>query len=339
MASFLHAPVKEPGCWVACAGSSFLNWQEEAADTASFQQLKRSSLLSLESCNGAHAGEAVHVCTGLFFLRFQACRPTRLIVMSIFHDGADLPCKFPSVIHGGSQYDVKGSCYMELNSQSLPALLPALLPTLVIAIVGLVFLGHGASLPAQGLGPAEIRGPAPVPPKMCFCCDSGGLPFFHTLGVGLLDFKLNSSPHPEIFPCPKLFSSPGLLLECPESSLECKVPEVPNPEAQPQSLPGMPTPRVSPSAQPQNFPEVPNRRVCLESPTPDSPRSAQPQSVPGVPNPRVSLPREGGDVRSRIILDAGPKQMHPLPASPFAPFAAAILFLLSALTPCICSFS
>ena len=27
----------------------------------------------------------------------------------------------------------------------------------------------------------------------------------------------------------------------------------------------------------------------------------QPQSVPGVPNPRVSLPREVGDVRSKIF--------------------------------------
>ena len=34
---------------------------------------------------------------------------------------------------------------------------------------------------------------------------------FPTLGVGLLDFKLNSSPRPE------LFSSPGLLLAHPWS--------------------------------------------------------------------------------------------------------------------------
>ena len=41
-----------------------------------------------------------------------------------------------------------------------------------------------------------------------------------TLGVGLLDFKLNSSPRPE------LFSSPSLLLAHPWS-------------AQPQSVPGV----------------------------------------------------------------------------------------------------
>ena len=56
-------------------------------------------------------------------------------------------------------------------------------------------------------------------------------------GVGLLDFKLNSSPRPE------LFSSPGLLLAHPWS-------------AQPQSVPGVPNSRVSPdcpqNAQPQS---------------------------------------------------------------------------------------
>ena len=56
-----------------------------------------------------------------------------------------------------------------------------------------------------------------------------------------------------------------------------------------------------------------------ERPAPESPCSAEPQSLPGVPqaqgvpgapsprvflepNPRVSLSREGGDVRSKIIL-------------------------------------
>ena len=43
--------------------------------------------------------------------------------------------------------------------------------------------------------------------------------FFPTLGVGLLDFQLNSSPRPE------LFSSPGLLLAHPVS-LECPTPRV-----------------------------------------------------------------------------------------------------------------
>ena len=81
---------------------------------------------------------------------------------------------------------------------------------------------------------------------------------FPTLGVWLLNFKLNSSPRPE------LFSSTGLLLARPWS-------------ARPQSVPGVP---------------MPNPRVSLECPA---------QGVPGVPNPRVSLPREGGDVRSKIF--------------------------------------
>ena len=112
-----------------------------------------------------------------------------------------------------------------------------------------------------------------------------GCSFFPTLGVGLLDFKLNSSPRPE------LFSSPGLNLrvsleyprECPAQSLI----GVPNP----QSLPGVPTTRVS--------------LECPESAwsaQPQCPRSAQPQSVPGVANPRISLPREGGDVRSKLYF-------------------------------------
>ena len=69
------------------------------------------------------------------------------------------------------------------------------------------------------------------------------------------------------------------------------------------------------SAQPQSLPGV--TKVSLECPSPECPRpspespcSAQLQSLPGVPNPRVSpgvpnprlsLPREGGDVRSKII--------------------------------------
>ena len=75
---------------------------------------------------------------------------------------------------------------------------------------------------------------------------------FPTIGVGLLDFKLNSSPGPE------LFSSAGLLLAHFWS-------------AQPQSVLGCPTPECPCSAQP---------RVLLECTI---------QSVPGVPNPRVSL--------------------------------------------------
>ena len=106
--------------------------------------------------------------------------------------------------------------------------------------------------------------------------------FFPTLGVGLLDFNLNSSPRPELF-------SPGLLLAHPWS-------------AQPQSVPGVL----------QSLPGVPSLRVslkCSECPRSAQPKvshtahpwSAQPQSVPGVPSPRVSLPREGGDVRSQLI--------------------------------------
>ena len=71
-------------------------------------------------------------------------------------------------------------------------------------------------------------------------------------------------------------------------SLEC--PTLVSLECQPQSLPipecaECPTPECPWSAQPQSIPGVPNA-----------------QSLPGVPNPRVSLPREGGDVRSKIVF-------------------------------------
>ena len=151
--------------------------------------------------------------------------------------------------------------------------------------------------------------------------------YFFLVRVGLFDFTqlFSFSPRPEL-------SSPGTLL------LARSTP-------QPQSVPGVPNPRVS-----QSVPEVPSPRVSLECPTPDiflesppkknssapkspwsaqpecphSPWSAQPQSLlecptpkcpgvpsprvsptpecPGVPNRRVSLPREGGDVRSKIIF-------------------------------------
>ena len=146
--------------------------------------------------------------------------------------------------------------------------------------------------------------------------------------MGLLDFKLNSSPRPE------LFSSPYSSLAQSESVLECPTLECPW-SAHPQSLPW--------SAQPQSLPGVTNARVPLcpnsipASPWPQpqsqnlsgvpNPRSAQPQSAPGgqprslpgvpnlrdflecpqryspcVPNPRVSLPpREGGDIRSKVV--------------------------------------
>ena len=67
------------------------------------------------------------------------------------------------------------------------------------------------------------------------------------------------------------------------------------------------TPRPTPSlewrplsAQPQSVPRVPNPKVSLVCQT--VPAVPNPRSVPGVPNPRVSLPREGGDIRSTIIL-------------------------------------
>ena len=65
--------------------------------------------------------------------------------------------------------------------------------------------------------------------------------------VGLLDFKLNSSPRPE------LFSSPSLLLAHPWS-------------AQPQSLLGVANPRESLQCP---TPESPCPRVSLECPTPE----------------------------------------------------------------------
>ena len=108
---------------------------------------------------------------------------------------------------------------------------------------------------------------------------------FPTFGVELLDFKLNSSPRPE------LFSSRGTLRlarSTPRDALECPTPETPwsaNPwSAQPKRLlerpespwsaqprlPGVPNPGVP-------NPGVPNLRVSLECPTPESPWSAQPQ--------------------------------------------------------------
>ena len=132
---------------------------------------------------------------------------------------------------------------------------------------------------------------------VCFC-----FLLFPTFGVGLLDFKLNSSPRPE------LFSSPGLLLETPWSpcpnSETFRLSEVPNQRL--LACSGVPNPRDS---------WVPNPRVSLDSqplksqpgvwsaPTPETPWSAQrhrlpevsrkfwvpPQSLPGVPNCRGSL--------------------------------------------------
>ena len=142
--------------------------------------------------------------------------------------------------------------------------------------------------------------------------------------MGLLDFKLNSSPRPELFSSP----SPGLLLAHPWSAQpqSASLPGVPNPECA-----DLPSPRVS-----LNFPtpecaRVPSPRVSLECPTPHSPgvpnprfslecptRSASPECLwsakpdSGVPKPRVSpecpapvSTREGGDVRSIFFFFLG----------------------------------
>ena len=93
---------------------------------------------------------------------------------------------------------------------------------------------------------------------------------FPTLGVGLFDFKLNSSPRKE------LVSSPGLLLAHAWSAQCQSVPGAPNSRV---SL-GCPTPESPCSV--QRVPGVPSPRVSLECPTPKSPWSAQPQSLPGV---------------------------------------------------------
>ena len=93
-------------------------------------------------------------------------------------------------------------------------------------------------------------------------------------------------PSPRVFLCPT-----QILLECP-------TPESPFAEAQPQSLPGVPNPRVSPECPASKSTPV-NARVFLECPTQNCPRSAQPQSVPGVPNLRISLLARTGDKATR----------------------------------------
>ena len=127
---------------------------------------------------------------------------------------------------------------------------------------------------------------------------------FPTLGVGLLDLKLNSSPRPVYSSLIPGVPNPKVSLQCPTlnaqpQSLECPTPECPTLECPtPQSLPGVPSPRLSLDHR-VSLSAKPRVSQSLLHPTPECPRSAQPQSVPGVPNPRVSLPREGGDVRSK----------------------------------------
>ena len=102
----------------------------------------------------------------------------------------------------------------------------------------------------------------------------------------LLEFKLNSSPRP-------VYSSPRECQPNPKVSLQCVTRKCPW-SARPQSVPFLecPPPKCAWSTQPAL-----ECRVFLKHPT----RSAQPQSVPAMPNPGVFLPREGGDVRSKII--------------------------------------
>ena len=119
--------------------------------------------------------------------------------------------------------------------------------------------------------------------------------FFPTLGVGLLDFKLNSSPRPE------LFSSPGLLLGVPN----------------PQSVPGVPNSRVCLECP---NPQSPSR-VSPECPAPESPWSAQPQSpkCPRIaqPNPRAwtsvfpATPESSWSAQPRLFLECPtPKHLY-----------------------------
>ena len=93
--------------------------------------------------------------------------------------------------------------------------------------------------------------------------------------MGLLDSKFNSSPRPRVSWSAQPQSLPGV--PNPRVSLECPTPEFPR-STQPQSLPTAPNSKVSLEC------PVPNRRLSLECPTPES----QPQSLPGVPKPRVS---------------------------------------------------
>ena len=111
-----------------------------------------------------------------------------------------------------------------------------------------------------------------------------------TFSVGLLDFKLNSSPPPE------LFSSPGLLLEAPWTRDSLK-----SPTTQPQRLlecPTLYTPETPWSAQ-QRLPEnsVPNPRVpgAQSFPAPDLSLERPTQRLAGVPKPSETPQRLPGD--------------------------------------------
>ena len=100
------------------------------------------------------------------------------------------------------------------------------------------------------------------------------------LRCGVVRFKLNSSP------CPELFSSPGRLLETswgaqpqpwgaqPRDSLKC-------PTQRLLECLECPTPKSRWSGQRVS---LKFQRVSLECPTPESPWSANPQRLSGVPN-------------------------------------------------------
>ena len=170
------------------------------------------------------------------------------------------------------------------------------------------------------------------------CSTSLLLAFFPTLGVGLLDFKLNSSPRPVYSSLILGVPNPKVSLECPtlecpgvpnpSFSLECPTPESPwsaQPQSVPECLPALECPRLlacptpeSPNRLPESLPlrapespwcptpRVPNpsclTQSLLERPTPECPRSARPQSVPGAAQPQSISTK---DVRSKIVFFLG----------------------------------
>ena len=82
--------------------------------------------------------------------------------------------------------------------------------------------------------------------------------FFPHLRCGVVRFKMNSSPRPE------LFSSSGLLLESPWSAQPQKI----KGETPWSATPGVPNPRVFFGVPNAETPGVPNPRVSLECPNP-----------------------------------------------------------------------
>ena len=103
---------------------------------------------------------------------------------------------------------------------------------------------------------------------------------------GLLDFRLLSSPtQPQSVPG---VPNPRVSLERPTLDWSAQ----PASCAQPQSVPG---------PNPKECPGVPISKCFSECPTPECPWSAQPQSVPGVSNPRgISTQRGWGCSKQNI---------------------------------------